>query len=59
MLLYYLPVMIIKARICNPVSALWIPELPAVCFDRVKLFYFDTIMSALTDIVILVLPIPL
>ncbi|PVH81178.1 hypothetical protein DL98DRAFT_548618 [Cadophora sp. DSE1049] len=59
MLMYYLPVMIIKARICNPIAALWIPDLPAVCLDRVKLFYCDTVMSALTDMVILVLPIPL
>ena len=59
MLLYYLPVMIIKARICNPIAALWTPDLPAVCLDRVKLFYLDTVMSALTDVVILILPIPL
>lgn len=59
MLCYYLPVMIIKARICNPISALWIPDLPATCLDRVKLFYCDTVMSAFTDVVILLLPIPL
>ncbi|KAK0118650.1 hypothetical protein ONS95_007532 [Cadophora gregata] len=59
MLMYYLPVMIIKIRICNPISVLWTPGLPAVCLDRVKLFYCDTVMSALTDVVILVLPIPL
>ncbi|KAH7348768.1 hypothetical protein BKA65DRAFT_584630 [Rhexocercosporidium sp. MPI-PUGE-AT-0058] len=59
MLLYYLPVMIIKARICDPIAVLWTPNLPAVCLNRVALFYCDTVMSALTDIVILVLPIPL
>ncbi|KAG4434422.1 hypothetical protein IFR05_010088 [Cadophora sp. M221] len=59
MLMYYLPVMVIKIRICNPIAALWIPDLPAVCLDRVTLFYCDTIMSALTDVVILLLPIPL
>ncbi|KAL2064727.1 hypothetical protein VTL71DRAFT_3865 [Oculimacula yallundae] len=59
MLMYYFPVMFIKIRICNPIEFLWTPDLEAVCFDRVTLFYCDTIMSALTDIVILVLPIPL
>jgi hypothetical protein len=61
MLCYYLPVMIIKANICNPISALWNPEiaLTAVCIDRVMLFYCDTIMSVLTDLVVLILPIPL
>lgn len=59
MLCYYLPVMIIKINICRPIAGQWDPDIDAVCIDQAALFHADTVMSALTDLVVLILPIPL
>ncbi|KUJ13393.1 uncharacterized protein LY89DRAFT_785111 [Mollisia scopiformis] len=59
MFCYYFPVMIIKIRVCTPIEGLWNPDIHAECINQSQLFWTDTIMSAATDFVILVLPIPL
>lgn len=59
MLGYYLPVMIIKIRVCTPIYGLWDPDVHAECINQSALFICDTIMSAVTDLAILILPIPL
>lgn len=59
MLCYYFPVMIIKIKICTPIAGLWNPSLNPTCIDQSLLFHTDTVMSALTDLVVLILPIPL
>lgn len=56
---YYLPVMIIKAFVCIPIAAAWNPYIPGKCLNRNVIFMTDTVMSALTDFVILILPVPL
>ena len=57
----YLPVLIIKIRICGPISAYWDPEALAhgSCLDQNAVFVSDTIMSAVTDLAVLIIPIPL
>ncbi|CZR52684.1 uncharacterized protein PAC_02561 [Phialocephala subalpina] len=59
MFLYYFPVMIIKIKVCTPIEGLWNPDIHAECVNQTELFWTDTIMSATTDLVILLLPIPL
>ncbi len=59
MLAYYIPVLIIKIRICSPVSGLWNPNVHASCLNQRALFTADTVMSAVTDLAVLILPMPL
>jgi hypothetical protein len=59
MLAYYVPVLIIKVRICAPISGLWNPNAHATCMNQRALFTADTVMSAVTDLAVLILPIPL
>ncbi|WQF80653.1 hypothetical protein CDEST_05667 [Colletotrichum destructivum] len=55
---YYLPVFILKALICRPVAGFWDPSIEAVCFDQRAIFVADTVISAITDLAVLCLPIP-
>ncbi|KAJ0142997.1 hypothetical protein CTA2_1339 [Colletotrichum tanaceti] len=55
---YYLPVLILKALICRPVAGFWDPSVEAVCFDQRAIFVADTVTSAITDLAVLCLPIP-
>ncbi|RDW68669.1 hypothetical protein BP5796_09326 [Coleophoma crateriformis] len=59
MLGYYLPVVIIKSRMCMPIPGFWDPRVTASCFDQHALFLADTVISVVTDVSILVIPIPL
>lgn len=42
MLGYYLPVMIIKIRVCTPIYGLWDPDVHAECINQSALFICDT-----------------
>jgi hypothetical protein len=57
----YLPILIIKIRICNPIAAYWNPDALAhgSCLDQNAVFVSDTVMSAVTDLAVLIIPIPL
>ncbi|KAL1632396.1 hypothetical protein SLS56_003638 [Neofusicoccum ribis] len=55
---YYLPVMIIKIQICKPIHAFWDSDIKATCLDQRAIFVADTVLSAVTDLAVLVLPIP-
>ncbi|KAF6816528.1 integral membrane protein [Colletotrichum sojae] len=55
---YYLPVLVIKALICRPVSGFWDPDVKADCFNQRAIFVADTAVSAVTDLAVLCLPIP-
>ncbi|GME26685.1 hypothetical protein GTA08_BOTSDO04140 [Neofusicoccum parvum] len=55
---YYLPVMIIKIQICKPIHAFWDSDIKSTCLDQRAIFVADTILSAVTDLAVLVLPIP-
>jgi hypothetical protein len=59
MLCYYFTIVVIKARICTPIPRFWDHNVQGTCFNEVALFIADTVMSAITDIAILVIPIPL
>ncbi|KAH9204435.1 hypothetical protein DL95DRAFT_496139 [Leptodontidium sp. 2 PMI_412] len=59
MFIYYVAITIVKIRICDPIAAAWDPKLPAKCIDRFTLYVFDTTLSVITDLVVLIMPLPL
>lgn len=59
-LAYYIPAFIIKARICSPVSAYWNGTASGgSCLNQGKVILADSVMSVVTDLAILILPLPL
>ncbi|KAI7787803.1 integral membrane protein [Diaporthe eres] len=64
--LAYLPVQGLKTFICTPIAAFWEPTYTDVetgenpyCLDQSRLFMCDISIAIVTDLIILVLPIPL
>ncbi|TEA16270.1 Satratoxin biosynthesis SC1 cluster protein 4 [Colletotrichum sidae] len=55
---YYVPVLAIKSVICRPVAGFWDPDVQADCFNQRAIFVADTAVSAVTDLAVLCLPIP-
>ncbi|KAH7393175.1 hypothetical protein BKA64DRAFT_709527 [Cadophora sp. MPI-SDFR-AT-0126] len=56
---YYVPVLILKIRLCTPVEGLWDPSIESMCFDQQSIFFTDAIVSVVTDTMVLLLPGPL
>lgn len=59
MLGYYLPVMILKINICRPIMGFWNLDVPSHCLNQRAIFVADTVISAVTDLAVLLAPIPL
>lgn len=55
---YYLPVLFIKINICRPIRGFWDASIPSECFNQRTIFTVDTVVSAITDLVILLAPLP-
>ncbi|KDN59729.1 putative integral membrane protein [Colletotrichum sublineola] len=56
----YIPLQTMKTVICLPISSFWDPGITKPkCFNQRKLFFADLSLAILSDVVILVLPIPL
>ncbi|WDK21179.1 integral membrane protein [Colletotrichum graminicola] len=55
---YYVPVFFLKTFICRPIRGFWNPNSRAACLDQRAIFVADTITSAVTDLAVLILPIP-
>lgn len=60
LLICYIPVEIVWAAICIPIRTLWDPtvENPR-CLNQRKVFFSSLALSILTDVIILIVPIPL
>lgn len=58
MLGYYLPVLIIKINICRPIRGFWDSSVPSKCFNQRGIFVADTVISAVTDLAVLLAPVP-
>ncbi|KAH7321517.1 hypothetical protein BKA65DRAFT_568289 [Rhexocercosporidium sp. MPI-PUGE-AT-0058] len=56
---YYIPVLILKIRMCTPIEGLWDPSADTKCFNQQSIFFTDAIVSVVTDVVVLLLPLPL
>ncbi|KAE8357857.1 hypothetical protein BDV27DRAFT_78104 [Aspergillus caelatus] len=56
--IYYIIAEIVKIRMCDPVPAYWTGE-PANCLDQQAALIADSVISVVTDLMILILPLPL
>ncbi|RHZ53964.1 putative integral membrane protein [Aspergillus thermomutatus] len=59
MLLYYIPAVIVKIRICNPIAKFWDDSTPGTCLDQSAIILADAVVSVVSDITILLVPLPL
>jgi hypothetical protein len=59
MLAYYIPAVIVKIRICNPIPRFWDPTIAGTCLDKNSIILADAVVSVASDLIILILPIPL
>jgi hypothetical protein len=55
----YTPVQVVKIIICNPIMSYWDPCIEGRCFDQPRIFIVDTAFAIASDLVILIVPIPL
>lgn len=59
MLAYYIPAVIVKIRICSPIKKFWIPSTEGSCLDEAAIILADAVMSVVSDLIVLTLPLPL
>jgi hypothetical protein len=59
MLLYYIPAVIVKIRICNPIAKFWDDSTHGTCLDQSAIILADAVVSVVSDMIILILPLPL
>jgi hypothetical protein len=56
---YYTIAEIVKIRMCDPVPAYWTMEKGASCLDQRAALIADSVISVVSDLIILILPLPL
>ncbi|KXJ86009.1 hypothetical protein Micbo1qcDRAFT_112891, partial [Microdochium bolleyi] len=59
LLVAYLPVQVVKICICSPITSYWDASITGTCLNQRKVFVSDLVLAIITDITILILPIPL
>ena len=59
MLAYYIPAVIVKIRICKPISTFWNQDNGGTCLDQTAIILADAVVSVVSDLIVLVLPLPL
>lgn len=59
MLAFYVPVVIVKIRICDPISKFWDHSVQGSCLDQTAIILADAVVSVVSDLIILILPLPL
>lgn len=57
--LFCIGIVIVNLRICTPIASFWNPSIPHTCLNRKACFIIDSAMSAISDLLILIPPIPL
>lgn len=55
----YLPIQMLKILVCDPIHAYWDTSVHGTCRNQTQLFYADISLAMITDLFILILPIPL
>lgn len=55
---YSITVSFLKAFICKPVEGYWNPAVRSSCYNQRAIIVADTTVSALTDLMLLCLPVP-
>lgn len=57
---YYTVALIVKIRICGPIPRYWLGEqVPGTCLDQTAALIADSVISVVSDLIILILPLPL
>lgn len=56
MLAYYIPAVIVKIRICSPIAKFWDTGIDGTCLDETSIILADAVVSVVSDLVILILP---
>jgi hypothetical protein len=56
--LYYIAITLVKIFICKPVEKFWNPKISGRCLNTNVIFVSDCVISLITDVVILVSPLP-
>ncbi|KAL4888605.1 integral membrane protein [Aspergillus ambiguus] len=59
MLAYYIPAVIVKIRICDPIAKFWATDTPGSCLNQSAIIMADAVVSVVSDMIVLVLPLPL
>lgn len=61
MLAYYIPAVIVKIRICKPIATFWDPSgtKGGSCLDQTAIILADAVVSVVSDLIVLILPLPL
>ncbi|KAL1979674.1 hypothetical protein VTN96DRAFT_5373 [Rasamsonia emersonii] len=60
MLAYYIPAVIVKIRICSPISRFWLgASVGGTCLNEGSIILADAVISVISDLTILLLPLPL
>ncbi|KAJ5384451.1 hypothetical protein N7517_002362 [Penicillium concentricum] len=59
MLAYYIPAVIVKIRICNPIAKFWDQRIDGTCLDQTSIILADAVVSVVSDMIVLILPLPL
>ncbi|KAL2010670.1 hypothetical protein VTN00DRAFT_6477 [Thermoascus crustaceus] len=60
MLAYYIPAVIVKIRICAPIARFWMgDEVGGSCLNERAIILADAVISMISDLTILILPLPL
>lgn len=61
MLAYYIPAVIVKIRICKPITTFWDPSgtKGGSCLDQTAIILADAVVSVVSDLIVLILPLPL
>lgn len=59
MLGYYIPAVIVKIRICGPISRFWDDSVEGSCLDQTSIILADAVVSVVSDMIVLILPLPL
>lgn len=59
MLAYYIPAVVVKIRICVPIAKFWSTDLKGTCLNERSIILADAVVSVVSDMVILLLPLPL
>lgn len=59
-LAYYIPVIIVKIRICTPIERFWLgPSAGGSCLNEGEIILADAVISVVSDLMVLLLPLPL
>lgn len=59
MLAYYIPAVIVKIRLCNPIAKFWNDDIEGSCMDENAIIMADAVVSVVSDLIVLLLPLPL